>query len=333
MLDSTLEEVIRRYVPLQAQPNSKGWFSVLCKVCNDHGKKGMRAAFLFEAPAVGYHCFNCSHTAKYNPTENDQMPVNMKKVLHDFGIPDDEWKPVLLSAMALNINGIKKKEQKTIYTAIEPNEIELPKSFYPLGNAESVDKWTIIARDYLVETRGVDPDKYPFFVTSDTGRWKGRLIIPVYKDNKLIFYQGRALTKRVKKYLSPDIPKDNIIYGFEKIFEYTDAPIYIVEGWFDAEAIDGIATFGNILTDAQVLWLNRSNRRKIVIPDREGDGRLLADKAIELNWEVSFPDIGNCKDMSEAKMKYGRMYLMKTIVDNTKDGFAAQAQVGLYCKK
>jgi len=336
MKEVNLEEVIRSNIPLPPQPNGRGFYSVLCKVCNDHGKKGPRAGFKFDEKTVGYNCFNCGHKSLYDPYDPESdgsMPDTMIKILDAFNIPDDEWKQVLLSGMAFNGRKVKPKEQ---YIEIEPAEIELPKHFYPLVE-DDTDKWSIIARDYLEHDRGIDPDKHRFFLSTgkaDTKytKWKGRVIIPIYKDDKLVHYQGRSLIKMKLKYLSPTTPKDKIIYGYDKLFKNPDLPLYVVEGYFDAVSIDGVAMFGNQLTKEQIKWLNRSQRPKVVIPDRLGDGHLLANQAVKLGWSVGFPDIGSCKDMNEAVNRFGKLYVMKSIANNTHSEFAAQTAIGMFCK-
>lgn len=138
----------------------------------------------------------------------------------------------------------------------------------------------------------------------------------------------------MKKYESPSTAKDKVLYGFEKIFEHVDTPIYVIEGFFDAVAVDGVAIIGNELSDAQIQWLNRSQRKKVYIPDRTGDGQRSAKKALELGWSISTPDIGqSCKDMSDAVHKYGKMYVMKSLADNTADGFIASTNLGIYCEQ
>ena len=336
----SLEQVIRRHVPLPATDNGSGWYPVLCKVCNDHGKKGMRGAFKFDVESVGYHCFNCGHKAKFDPKENKRMPKNMKQVLHDFGIPDEEWQGVMFEALKKQqVSPNSDKESVPKLSDIEPREIPLPLHFYPLSDAAPDDKWAIIARDHLETERGLDPNKYPYLLSSsNTGdpridKWRGRLIIPVYKGNKLVFYQGRALYPAQKKYESPATAKDRVLFGFDKLFEHTDMPLYVVEGIFDAMAIDGVALCGNELTDAQADWLNRSKRKKVYIPDRFGDGRRVALECLEHGWHVSTPDIGSCKDVSAAVVKYGRVYVMKTIAENICDGFTAEARLGVYSEQ
>jgi hypothetical protein len=58
----TLEEVIRNNIQISNIPSSKGFYPVLCKICHDHGRKGLRAGFKFnDDGSVGYNCFNCGH--------------------------------------------------------------------------------------------------------------------------------------------------------------------------------------------------------------------------------------------------------------------------------
>lgn len=337
MKSKSLEEVIRQYIPLQPFPASTGWHPVLCKVCNDHGKKGMRGGFKFDGETVAYHCFNCGPTMNtiYNPVESKGMPRKMQTILTDFGVPQDEWQGVLLEN--LSRRGERTSETFVPAKSIEPDEIPLIDIFYPLAEATADDKWAEIARWYLIEERGVNPDSYPFMLVQHTDdklkkKWNGRLIIPAYKDGKLIFYQGRDLTdSKPKKYESPSTAKYKVLYGFDKLFEHTDAPLYVVEGWFDAEAVGGVAIVGNELSDAQIQWLNRSPRKKVYIPDRNGDGQRSAKKALEQGWSVSTPDTANCKDMSDAVNKYGKLYVMKSLADNTAEGFTAEVNLGIYC--
>ena len=336
MKDVTLENVIRQYIPLPTHPSSKGWYSVLCKVCNDHGHKGDRAAFMFDHDVVAYHCFNCGPgmNTKYDPNTDTRVPKKMKAVLEAFGIPDEEWQKVQLSAMSHKGEATEEQEKKIV--SIEPQEIKLPDHFYLLENARENDKWAEIARYYL-EERGVDPKSYPFMLSSakknDLGaKWNKRVIIPIYKDKKLVYYQGRALVELTKKYESPASPKNRVLYGYDKILNYNaTTPLYIVEGWFDAEAIDGVAVLGNELSEAHIAWINRSRRKVVYVPDKEGDGHRNAEVALKAGWNISTPDVGNCKDMSAAVLKYGKIYVLKTLAENTACGFAADVKLRIYC--
>jgi hypothetical protein len=82
----------------------------------------------------------------------------------------------------------------------------------------------------------------------------------------------------------------------------------------------------------QIEWLQKSPRRKIVIPDRTPDGIIMANQAIELNWGVSCPDIGTCKDINEAVIKYGSLYVLASVRDSIYTGFEAKTKTLIYCK-
>lgn len=332
----TLEQIIRQNVALSPRPNGRGFFSVLCKVCGDHGKKGKRAGFTFEGDSVGYHCFNCGHNAGYSPSKHATMPKNMVAVLDAYGIPKIDWEPVLFAHLA-NQHQSSTDVKPTIVN-IEPKQVVFPPFFYPLKDDPN-DEWAQYAIEY-VTSRKLDWNDYPFYLVRrqpehpDNKKWYGRLIIPIFKDGKLVFWQGRDLTDlHTQKYLSPADDKDKIVSNFDRLRLYTEDPLFITEGWFDAEHVQGVAIFGSTLTDAQTKWLNQSHRLKVVIPDRFGDGHLLARAALELGWSVSLPDIGSCKDVNDAVRKYGKLYTLTTIKENMCSGFEASARVGLYCEQ
>ena len=57
-------------------------------------------------------------------------------------------------------------------------------------------------------------------------------------------------------------------------------------------------------------------REVIVVPDRDRAGVKLIDNAIEYGWSVSFPVWQEtCKDINEAVVKYGRLFVLKSIID------------------
>lgn len=332
----TLEQIIKQYVQLQP-PNHKGWQAVRCHVCNDHTRKGLRGAFLFDGDKVVYKCWNCGWMSVYDPYEHEYMPKKMVRTLEDFGIPTDEWQQVILSSPAYR-NGAKKHEDtKSELINIEPKEIKMPEIFYFLKDATPDDFVAEAAREYLTDERGVDPNDYPFMLSTKAEnpklhKWLGRVIMPIFKNNKLIFYIGRALYDAPKKYETPATPKERVLYGFDRLFERTEAPLIVTEGWFDGYAVDGVATLGNVITSYQAQWLNRSRREKIYVPDKFGDGRRAAEQALEFGWSISTPDIGSsCKDMSDAVKKYGKMFVVKSIIENKATGFEAMTQLGNYC--
>lgn len=342
-----LEEIIRTYIYLPPQPTGTGWYPVLCKYCNDHGRKGPRGAFRFEDDSVAYHCFNCSvktgHKLSYSNISDEFV-----QVLTAFGIPEDRINKLRL--IALEQKGSSKKQERTEKKLnLFPETLQLPDHFYRLDEAEPTDKWAEVAKFYL-EDRKIDYTQYPFYLSTgipsnfdgpesqkmafikSAQKWKKRIIIPIFKDGHLIFYQGRDLTGRaVKKYESPSVSRDCVLYGFDQLFVNEDRPLYVVEGFFDAFHINGVAILGNELTDAQITWLNKSRRKKVYVPDKFGNGQKIAERALKLGWHIALPDIGNLKDINDAIVKYGQLYVHNTLKEKTMEGLLAKTSLTMYC--
>jgi hypothetical protein len=332
MISLSFEELIRSHIPLSKRPNGRGWWGVVCKVCGDHGKKGKRAGFKFEPDSTGYNCFNCGHSAIYHHN-SAHFSKEMTTVLDAFDIPTSERNKVLYRALTESAGETHPAKRSNI----NPTPIALPSYFTPL-DGDSGDDVDMYACEYLLNDRKIDWHDTKFFIgrkhaDPHSKKWFARLILPVYKDNQLIFYTGRDLTEtRPKKYLNPDISRENVLYGFDKLFVDTEDPLYVVEGWFDAYHANGVAVFGNKMTVNQIAWLNRSHRPKVIIPDKFGDGYLLGEQALEHGWSISTPDTGDCKDVNDSVNKYGTVYTMMTIKKNTYSGFEGQVRLQSYCK-
>lgn len=324
----TLEEIIYQYILTRDTSSNQKWHNVLCKLCGDHGRKGKRAGFHFENHTVVYHCFNCGCVAKFDPAEHGKIPKTMLAVLRSFNVPDDVYKRLQLSMFG-------KSSSEYTYptvTLVEPPVIPLPSKFCYLKDTDS--KWADVAREYLEHERGIDYNNYPFMICSQLEEWSKRLIIPIYKDEKLIYYQGRDLTysDASQRYLSPPIEKNKVLYGFDRLLGDNKTPLFITEGFFDAFLIDGVALLGKEISPFQRIWLDYSQREKIYIPDKQNSGKKAAFQALGCGWAISTPDIGNCKDINESYKKYGKLYIIKSIMEHKCKGLKAKTSLNQYCK-
>jgi DNA primase len=164
-------------------------------------------------------------------------------------------------------------------------------------------------------------------------KWYGRLIIPFYRDNKLIFYQGRSLNESTRRYINSTVSNDAVIlYNYKELTRNVDDPLFITEGFFDAYHLNGVAINGNELSPKKITVINQSRRRKIYIPDRYGNGKQAAFNAIEAGWDIAIPDIGDCKDINQAVVRFGLLYVYKSLMCNIKSGFNAKVAVNTLCK-
>jgi len=332
-----LSELIKQYVSPLVE-NKNDWYATRCMVCDDHHPgsstfKGLRGNFKLDGNNIGYNCYNCDHKFKYDPNESTSFSDNMLKTLDAFGIPEAEYNKFLLETF-----GNKPGDKPVIKDAlqVEPNGLTVPEHFYLLKNAKPSDKWAIIAEHYL-KNRCIDSSLYDFYLSDGSGKfgkkWKGRIIFPIYKDAKLVFYQGRALIdSMIKKYENPSVDKKAVLYNYDEIFTYSKKPLFVVEGFFDAFLINGCALIGKNITKEQAYWLNRTSRTKVIIPDREGDGKRIGLQALKLGWSVSTPNFGKQKDITDAYIKYGKLYVINEIMSNIYSGSSAKMMLDLYCK-
>jgi hypothetical protein len=266
----------------------------------------------------------------------------MLTVFDAFGIPKSDFNTAIFQGFVKRAANPNKGIDEKPSVPMVYNNLTLPEFFRPLITDGNGDIYDELACEYLIN-RGIDPTTYSFMSVDKEKcsfvnwvQWKGRLIVPYYRNGNLIFYQGRDMMQSDRtKYLSPKDSRDTVLYGYDELYSYTEKPLYIHEGFFDAFMVkDSVATFSNKFTDQQIEILNRCQRPKVVIPDRAGKGYLLANEAVKQGWSVSFPDIGSsCKDMNDAILKYGRLYVLKSIVDNTSSGFTAETLIKMHCKE
>lgn len=321
-----MQELITQYINV-SNPSATGWYSVKCQCCNDYKVRG---GFNIRDDSVVYHCFNCNTKASY--FNNGVVSDGMREVLQAFNVPLDEIQRISLKNLGKTSSVIERK-------VVDTNpifEIALPKTFYRLV-LDGSDPWSNVAIDYLEHDRGITDYKMFYLSHGNTTevekKWYGRLIIPFYRDNKLIFYQGRSLNESTRRYINSTVSNDAVIlYNYKELTRNVDDPLFITEGFFDAYHLNGIAINGNELSPKKINVINQSRRRKIYIPDRYGNGKQAAFNAIEAGWDVSIPDIGDCKDINQAVVRFGFLYVYKSLMDNIKSGFNAKVAVNTLCK-
>ena len=142
----------------------------------------------------------------------------------------------------------------------------------------------------------------------------------------MIYYQARSLDDNAqKKYLNMEIPKTNIIFNMDQLYRNYDRPLYVFEGAFDAIHVDGVAVMENNMTSNQIEILSKSPRKKVIVPDRKGDSKKLAQQAVELGWGIALPEIGSSnKDLCEGILRFGKLHILNSLVTKTYYGKEAR---------
>lgn len=314
-----LRELITNHTVLK--PSKQGWHNLKCPVCSDYK---VRAGFNFDDNKVFYNCWNCGHQAYYDEGGRS-VSLKMRQVLNALGASDDD----INKNLALNFFNKPTLENLDSSTDDHTNcsfkIADLPPNSYKLTDVSPDDVWAIVAGEYL-ESRGLSTTEYEWYLSSDP-KYEARLIIPFFRYGKIIYWQARAFDSDAKdRYLNPLVPRNAIMFGLNYLETYSDKPLFVVEGVFDAINIEGVSLLGSTVSECKEKALNSTQRKKVFVIDKDQNGYKLGDIAIKKGWSISFIE-GNIKDVNEAVQKYGKLWTMSNIMKNIKSGFEAQVHI------
>lgn len=321
-----LGDLIRERVQL-GRLSGTGFYEHKCRLCND---RSARAGWKIEPDQVFYSCFNCHFRASY---EEGTGKFNrwMRELLHANGIIENDLHSITAS---LFFNRAERTDKEITLDSLQKVKLHTPEVSFPdrtlqLGSAGHDDFQEPLIQ-YLLDRR-VDPLKFYFSLDPSHLR---RVIIPFWRDQKLIYWQSRSIDREAKpRYRNCSASKDAIIYGYDKLFEYSDAPLFVSEGAFDAEVIDGICILGSSLNAAKVEILQKTRRRIIFVIDRDSNGADLGDEVIKQGWELTFVD-SRADDVNDSVQKFGKLYTLYSLMKNattklTKTGAKMNLDLGL----
>ena len=308
-----IQTAVQTVLPPKRKSTPSGWTSFNAPCCVHNGERADtrgRAGIMFKEDGFQYHCFNCNFKAGWTPGK--LLSKNTKSLFSWLGVPDSELQKLALHALQL-------KEDQPV-TKVEINltlkEITLPEMTMSLVEwakedlPKDVQEQLLAIYNYLLG-RGMDIDWYNWSWSYAPG-YRDRLLIPFYQDGKVVGYTGRKITDGKPKYLTHSQPG----YVFNIDRQTVDRKyVLVMEGQFDAIAVDGCAISHNEPSDAQIMRLNALGREVIVVPDRDKPGAKMIETAIEQGWTVSMPDWGDgIKDVADAVKKFGRVYTLFTIL-------------------
>ena len=304
---------LQAVLPPNRKSTPSGWTSFDAPCCHNRGHSRddrKRGGIIINGDSFTFHCFNCGFKAGWTPGK--LLSSNSRKLLGWLGVPDTE-------VQKLGLEALREKEEIPVLKkqfSFELTEVELPEMCLPLVEWASSD----LPKDYqdtiadiigyLVE-RGMSIEWYPWHWSAAAG-YKDRVILPFYHDDKIVGWTGRKITDGKPKYLSHSQPS--------YVFNLSSQPkerkyVIVVEGQFDAVAVDGVAIMSNEPNEAQIARINALGREVIVVPDRDKAGAKLIKTAIDNNWSVSVPPWdNNIKDVADAVKSYGRLYVLTTIL-------------------
>jgi hypothetical protein len=228
----------------------------------------------------------------------------------------------------LNLIALKvKDDQPVLKTPLNFTLVEkpLPDDCLPINTwiaegCQDPELLDVIA--YLVDERKMGWDWYNWHWSAANG-YRDRAILPFYHNGKIVGYTGRKIKDGKPKYLTDAQPG----YVFNLDAQTNDRKyVIVVEGQFDAVAIEGCAVMHNDPNDTQIMRLNTLGREVIVVPDKDRPGAKLVRAAIKNGWNASLPPWeDDVKDVADAVKRYGRLYTLTTILH-----YKVQGEINLH---
>ena len=296
---------ITSYLPGKRKQTPSGWISFNAPCCTHNGQSAdhrLRGGLKATEQGWSYHCFNCGYTASF--ILGRSVSFKARRLLSWFGVSDNDIEHLNLDSMRhRNVYGIIEDRQRTLEAlqGIEFDEHELP------AGAEFVEPNSDYAR-YLESRRA--PQDFPFMTQLPPGSRAG-IIIPFTYNNRVVGWTKRFLDDRNPRYITDSPP--GYVFNVDSVQD-SWTQVLVVEGIFDALSIGGVAVMHNDISDLQARVIRNLGKEITVVPDQDKTGLDLIDRALELGWAVSIPDWGDCKDVNDAVIKYGRLATLITIM-------------------
>ena len=123
---------------------------------------------------------------------------------------------------------------------------------------------------------------------------------------------ARFIDNRQPKYISDTQP--GYVFGSD-LQKESWTQVIVVEGVFDALAINGLAVLHNDINPLQAQLITSQRKDITVVPDQDAAGMALVDRAVELGWAVSMPQWPpGVKDVNDAVISMGKLATLLTIL-------------------
>lgn len=309
-----IQAALQALLPPKKKLTPSGWTSFNAPCCHNRGesKDNRQRGGILLNPNGGfqYHCFNCNFKAGWS--SGHLLSKNTKSLFKWLGLSDTDIDK--LSFFALQ----NKQEQPTDkkFVTFDIEERALPDNTLSLETwvnttlPEETEKELLEIVKYL-NFRGMNFDWYPWHWSREPG-YKDRIIIPFFHNEKIVGWTARKITEGKPKYLTDTQP--GYVFNLDKQ-TYDRKYLIVVEGQFDAIALDGVAVMHNDPNETQCARINALGKEVIVVPDKDKPGAKLIQAALNNNWSVSLPPWeDHIKDTADAVKHYGRLYTLFTIL-------------------
>lgn len=320
-------DIFRKHLPFKLKKTPSGWTSFNAPCCHHRGHKPddrQRGGVNFSNGFV-YNCFNCGYTASWQPGR--QITQKVKNLMRWLGAPDDDINKMVFEALKTESSDtVTPNTELVVFTKKDLPEGSLPLAEWISAELDSdIEEKLAKIVGYVVD-RGFDPINGRFYWSPLDGT-SDRVIIPFTWGDSIVGYTARKVNSGKPKYLSDQHP--NYVFNLDNITQEQEY-VFVVEGPFDAIAINGIALLHNEISEQQARMINKLGKKIIVIPDQDKAGSVLINQAINYDWAVAFPNWDHdIKDCADAVKQYGNLFVTIDAIKTAVDG---AIKINLYKK-
>ncbi|GCJ80204.1 hypothetical protein VWJ57_04210 [Escherichia coli O157] len=296
-----------------------------------------RGNHMFNADgSVSYNCFNCSLKTGWQPGK--YMSKDMESLLISFGAQDKEIELVKFYIKEMVDSG-DFAAQETVASKLYDRVTvrDLP------SNAKTFWEWASLPEDkipqeFISVLHNVN-ERNPYLLDLELywspnkeHKMYDRFIIPYFMNGKIIGYTARHKLKDPgSTYRFINQVSTNILYNYDLLKDERIKTILVCEGPLDAALMGGVSANNFKLSNVQIDVLKdaqQKGKKIVIVPDRDKDGLITIDQALENGFSVSFPDFGavregstirHIKDFEEACARFGRLFCLQLIHDSIVD--------------
>jgi len=272
-----IQDLILSKIPLGRQSNT-GFYQVKCPCCNDYKERG---GWKIEGDSVFYSCFNCPTRGGFDSSSGKLMSKTFIQILKDFGVSDrelNETRTTLLINQHENGDKVITSESLQKVSLFTP-EVQLPEGVIRVDGVNCPSELSNPIAKYL-EGRRLSIHDYPFFASLTNKKFARRVIIPYYRQGKIIYWQARSIDNANPRYLNCEVSKSAVLFNSDELFRNRGLPLFVCEGVFDALHLGGIGLLGSTLSDAKIELLQKTERELIFVIDQDIKGKALGQRVI-----------------------------------------------------
>jgi len=273
------------------------------------------------------NCYNCGFKAVY---KGGDISHAFDLYLGYLGVPPDEIRQAKLEILSKKLSGDLPTSHDSDWFKPEAfKDVDLPPGSRPFSewlSMEDPPEEFMSCLEYLIGRGRAVAENWNYHwcpggrdASNKKLMMEKRVIIPFTHNGRVIGYTGRYAGKPpsgITRYHNSNLPP-GYLFNADVLQRRTRKFVLILEGPFDAIAVDGVSPLGSTLNKQQIAWLQSTDAEKIVVPDREARNQELIDEALKNGWSVSFPDWEEgIKDAADASARYGRLYTVASIINH-----------------